>query len=238
MELNQFERLLLEQKLTLTARQQEQFERYYQLLIEWNKKINLTALTGREEVYLKHFYDSLSPAFYFNFEEISMVADIGSGAGFPGLPLKICFPHLKLTIIDALKKRILFLEHLVDHLNLKGVTLLHDRAEMAGHKPEHRQQYDLVMARAVAQLPVLAELCLPFAKVGGSFIAMKGSKGLAEVEQSKRALATLGGALEVVHRFELPEDAGQRQLIVIRKEKPTPKRYPRQPGLPAKKPLR
>jgi 16S rRNA (guanine527-N7)-methyltransferase len=233
----QFAQALEQHQLKLSAQQKEQFEQYYSLLIEWNKKMNLTALTTREDVYVKHFYDSLSPAFYYDFFGVSHVADVGAGAGFPGIPLKICFPHLQLTVVDSLKKRISFLEHLTDRLNLSGVNVLHARAEEIGQMSLHREQYELVLARAVAKLPVLAELCLPLVKVGGQFIAMKGQKGLEEANESRGVLGKLGGSLRQVNRFHLPCEAGERQLLVIDKLKPTPKRYPRQPGVPAKNPL-
>lgn len=233
----QFVQALADRKLFLTPRQEEQFRRYFQLLIEWNQKMNLTTLTAEEEVYLKHFYDSLTPAFYLDFSSVQKVADIGSGAGFPGLPLKICFPQLQLTIVDALKKRLLFLEHVLEALQISGVCLVHARAEEAGRNHGHREQYELVMARAVARLSVLAELCLPFVQVGGLFVAMKGAKGEEEAREAEGAIRKLGGRLEKLERFHLPCAAGERHLLLIKKLKPTPSRYPRQPGIPAKKPL-
>lgn len=234
----QFAHQLAQYGLHLSASQLEQFRLYYQLLVEWNKRINLTALTEEGEVYLKHFYDSLTAAFFYDFNPQLKLADVGAGAGFPSLPLKICFPHLKVTIVDSRAKRITFLHHLVELLGLTQVDLYHARAEELGQQDEHREQYDLVLARAVARFNVLSELCLPLVKVGGTFLALKGSKGEAELQEGKGALRQLGGELIHLHRFHLPLGGGERQLITIGKKRATPKRYPRQPGLPAKKPLR
>ncbi|EGL83645.1 Ribosomal RNA small subunit methyltransferase G [Caldalkalibacillus thermarum TA2.A1] len=234
----QFHHQLARQGITLSPAQLDQFEQYYRLLADWNQKMNLTALTEREEVYLKHFYDSLTVAFYYNFREPVNLVDVGAGAGFPSLPLKICFPHVQVTIVDSLKKRITFLEHLVQALNLDHVRLYHDRAEHFGQLPEHREQYDLVLARAVARLNVLSELCLPLAKVKGTFIAMKGAKGKEELQEAQGAIPKLGGEIKDLHQLYLPGDEGERQLIILHKVRPTPGKYPRQPGLPAKKPLK
>ncbi|GGK35531.1 ribosomal RNA small subunit methyltransferase G [Caldalkalibacillus thermarum] len=234
----QFHHQLARQGITLSPAQLDQFEQYYRLLVDWNQKMNLTALTEREEVYLKHFYDSLTVAFYYNFREPVNLVDVGAGAGFPSLPLKICFPHVQVTIVDSLKKRITFLEHLVQALNLDHVRLYHDRAEHFGQLPEHREQYDLVLARAVARLNVLSELCLPLAKVKGTFIAMKGAKGKEELREAQGAIPKLGGEIKDLHQLYLPGDEGERQLIILHKVRPTPGKYPRQPGLPAKKPLK
>ncbi|MDQ0339283.1 16S rRNA (guanine527-N7)-methyltransferase [Caldalkalibacillus uzonensis] len=234
----QFSQQLAEQGITLSAAQLEQFDLYYHLLVEWNQRMNLTALTEREEVYLKHFYDSVTAAFYFNFRGTVNLVDVGAGAGFPSLPLKICFPHLRVTIVDSLQKRITFLEHLVQALTLDQVYLYHDRAEHFAQLPEHREQYDLVLARAVARLNVLSELCLPLARVGGTFMAMKGAKGTEELQEAQGAIDKLGGKTDTVHRFHLPAAEGERQIILLHKVRSTPGKYPRQPGIPAKKPLK
>ncbi|GAB6933775.1 16S rRNA (guanine(527)-N(7))-methyltransferase RsmG [Calditerricola satsumensis] len=229
---------LAERGWALTAAQREAFDRYYRLLVAWNERVNLTAITDPEGVALKHFYDSLTPAFYTDFSGISSLVDIGSGAGFPGLPLKLRFPHLALTIVDSLKKRIAFLEEAVRELGLSGVTLIHGRAEAVGRDPAHRERYDVAIARAVARLNVLGELCLPFVRVGGLFIAMKGSDVDDEVREAQGAIATLGGSLERIERFALPANGGGRTLLFIAKRSPTPAAYPRKPGMPEKKPLR
>lgn len=165
----QFQQQLAEKGIHLSPSQLEQFDLYYQLLVEWNEKMNLTAITDKEEVYLKHFYDSLSAAFYFDFSGSLAICDVGAGAGFPSIPLKIAFPDIQVTIVDSLNKRITFLNHLASELQLNDVHFYHDRAETFGKLPEHREQYDVVMARAVARMSVLSELCLPLVKVGGVF---------------------------------------------------------------------
>jgi len=229
---------LAERGWTLTAAEREAFDRYYRLLVAWNERVNLTAITDPEGVALKHFYDSLTPAFHVDFSGISSLVDIGSGAGFPGLPLKLRFPHLALTIVDSLKKRIAFLEEAVRQLGLTGVTLIHGRAEAVGRDPAHRERYDMAIARAVARLNVLSELCLPFVRVGGLFVAMKGADVEEEVQEAQTALVALGGALERIERFTLPANGGGRTLLFIAKRAPTPSAYPRKPGVPEKKPLR
>ncbi|WAA12291.1 16S rRNA (guanine(527)-N(7))-methyltransferase RsmG [Fervidibacillus halotolerans] len=238
MNIDQFQTALKNKGIQITERQLQQFEQYYQLLIQWNKKVNLTAITEKEDVYLKHFYDSLSVAFYHNFEGKDYnLCDVGAGAGFPSIPLKIMFPKLQVTIVDSLKKRIVFLQHLVDQLQLDGVQLYHDRAEVFGQNPAHRERYDLVIARAVANLSVLSEYCLPLVKVGGVFLAMKGSSGMQELEDGKGAINRLGGRLIKQSVFRLPLEESERMIIHIKKEKHTPNKFPRKPGVPAKNPL-
>ncbi|OCA92161.1 16S rRNA (guanine(527)-N(7))-methyltransferase [Bacillus wudalianchiensis] len=217
--------------------QLEQFDLYYQLLVEWNEKMNLTAITDEEEVYLKHFYDSLSAAFYFDFSGSPAICDVGAGAGFPSIPLKIAFPDIQVTIVDSLNKRIGFLNHLADQLQLKDVHFYHDRAETFGRLPDHREQYDVVMARAVARMSVLSELCLPLAKVGGVFLAMKAASAQEELKNSHKALTILGGRLREEHSFLLPVEESERTIMVIDKTKATPKKYPRKPGTPNKSPI-
>lgn len=186
----------------MSQHQQWQFERYFELLVEWNEKMNLTALTSESDVYLKHFYDSISAGFYYSFNEPKSILDVGAGAGFPSLPIKIVFPDIHVTIIDSLKKRIGFLEHLASELKLENVHFHHNRAEIAGQDPAYRERFDVVTARAVARLSVLSELCLPFAKTGGEFLAMKGAGAEEELKDAKKALDTLGGA--VGETFSLP----------------------------------
>ncbi len=237
MEKNQFVSLLAEHGIQLTDEQLQQFDRYFRLLVEWNEKMNLTAITAEPEVYVKHFYDSLSAAFFFPIESVTTLADVGAGAGFPSVPLKICFPHLRVTIIDSLQKRISFLQHLTKELGLEGVTAVHGRAEETGQDPSLRERFDLVTARAVARLNVLVEYCLPLARVGGTFLAMKGSDISPELNEAKKAIKTLGGKTRKVETFALPADAGERNIVLIDKLEPTPKAYPRKAGIPAKKPL-
>lgn len=216
----------------------EQFRQFYQLLINWNKRINLTAITSEEEVYLKHFYDSLTLVRVVHFAEVGNVVDVGTGGGFPGIPVKIAFPHLQITLLDSQKKRLRFLDEVIEQLGLKQVQTLHARAEDIGRKKEYREQYDLVTARAVARLPVIAEYGLPLARLGGAFVAMKGKQGLEELEEARGAIYKLGGGEPQVDAFSLPLDAGDRVLIRIPKEGKTPPAYPRRAGLPAQNPLK
>lgn len=234
---DQFREMLQQKGIPLTDEQMGQFNQYYETLIEWNEKMNLTGLTDRKDVYLKHFYDSVSASFYFDFQQDLSIADVGAGAGFPSLPLKICFPHIQVSIVDSLNKRITFLNALASELDLKGVSFYHDRAELFAKKQEHRESYDLVMARAVARLPVLTELCLPLVKRNGYFLAMKGAEGETEVEEAKKSLQILGGKLKDVQLFQLPTEESNRSMIIIEKEKLSPKKYPRKPGTPNKQPL-
>jgi 16S rRNA (guanine527-N7)-methyltransferase len=228
---------LEKQGLSLTDRSLAQFETYFELLIDWNQRMNLTAITDREGVMEKHFYDSLTPAFFADFSAVSKLIDIGAGAGFPSLPIKILFPHIKVTIVDSLNKRIHFLQELTQTLGLSDVTCIHGRAEEVAQKPDFREKYPLVMARAVARLPVLLELCLPFVQVGGEFIALKGSSGEEEVKEGKKALHLLGGEIERLENLRLPSEDSKRTLIWIKKVKSTPKQYPRKPGTPNKNPI-
>ncbi len=232
-----FVELLAAQGITLDSGQLEQFERYYRELVTWNEKMNLTGITEREQVYIKHFYDSLSPAFFTPMDELVRVADIGSGAGFPSLPLKICFPHLQITIIDSLNKRIQFLQHLVHELGFSQVDCVHARAEDAARNEAFRDSFDLVTARAVAKLNVLSELCLPFVKLGQLFAAMKGADPEEEKEESLYAISELGARLDRTVTFELPMEHSKRHILLIKKLTNTPKKYPRKPGIPLKLPL-
>ncbi|MEK5434618.1 MULTISPECIES: 16S rRNA (guanine(527)-N(7))-methyltransferase RsmG [Paenibacillus] len=233
----QFTQLLQERGITLTAEQLEQFDLYYKELVSWNEKMNLTGITEREQVYTKHFYDSISLAFFLNINEINNLADIGSGAGFPGIPLKICFPHLKLTIIDSLSKRISFLQHVCTTLKLTDVQLIHGRAEDIARQFKHRDAYDLVTARAVARLSLLNEFCLPFTRKDGVFAAMKGSDPSEELDEAKYSLKELRAQLGKVDSFSLPVEESARHIVIIRKTGATPAKYPRKAGIPAKTPL-
>lgn len=237
MNIEQFQQLLEEKGIDLSPSQLGQFETYYELLVEWNEKMNLTAITEKEEVYLKHFYDSISAAFYFDLTKPYTLCDVGAGAGFPSIPLKICFPKLHVSIVDSLNKRISFLEHLAKSLKLDNVSFYHDRAETFGQRPEHRGAYDIVTARAVARMSVLSELCLPLVKENGMFIAMKASSTKEEMDAGKKAIATLGGRVDEIYHFLLPMENSERNIITIKKIKPTPKKYPRKPGTPNKMPI-
>ncbi|WP_066310683.1 16S rRNA (guanine(527)-N(7))-methyltransferase RsmG [Bacillus sp. FJAT-29814] len=237
MNIEQFTKSLQEKGIALTSTQLAQYEKYYETLVEWNEKINLTAITEKSDVYLKHFYDSIAAAFYYDFTKPFHLCDVGAGAGFPSIPLKIAFPHIQLTIVDSLNKRISFLTHLANTLNLENVQFVHDRAETFGVNPNYREQFDVVTARAVARMSVLSELCLPLVKVGGHFIALKAIHAEEELKAGQKAITTLGGKLENQFTFTLPIEEFERTIIVIKKEKQTPKKYPRKPGTPGKAPI-
>ncbi len=237
MVVEQFSARVREHGLELSGRQLEQFEIYYRELVDWNEKMNLTAITEREQVYLKHFYDSLTLAFHVKLDSVSTMADIGAGAGFPSIPLKIAFPHLKLTIVDSLNKRIHFLNHLTEQLQLQDVKAIHARAEEAGRDKELRDRFDLVTARAVARLSVLNELCLPLVRPGGIFAAMKSAQTSDELQEAKRSIVLLKGKLETIHTFTLPVEEAERNIVVLKKTDVTPAKYPRKPGTPGKEPL-
>jgi len=227
----EFAAALREQNVELNAQQLAQYQQYYERLVAVNEHMNLTAITERDEVYLKHFYDSLTLAWAYpelQTEELHMI-DVGAGAGFPSLPLKIAFPQLQITIIDALNKRINFLRDLVKELGLEGVTVEHARAEEFGNKTAPaREQYDVATARALARLNVLGELTLPFVKVGGVLLAMKGSAADEELAEAKKAITTLGAEIGDQIDVSLP-NGDPRSVIVIKKVKNTPKKYPRKP---------
>lgn len=238
MDTSLFASMLEEKGITLSPQQIDQFETYFTLLVEWNEKMNLTAITNKPEVYLKHFYDSISASFYYDFTQPLTICDVGAGAGFPSIPLKICFPHLHVSIVDSLQKRIIFLNELSKELGLDNVKFYHDRAETFGQKQEVRESYDLVMARAVARLSVLSELCLPLVKVNGTFLAMKAASVKEELEDSQNAIKSLGGNVKNVHHFLLPLENSERNIVVIDKKKTTPKKYPRKPGTPNRTPIK
>ncbi|MGM0866764.1 MAG: 16S rRNA (guanine(527)-N(7))-methyltransferase RsmG [Bacillota bacterium] len=237
MNVNEFQSMLEEKGISLSPQQLNQFERYYELLVEWNEKMNLTAITEKEDVYLKHFYDSISAAFYVDFTQVTTLCDVGAGAGFPSIPLKICYPHLHISIVDSLNKRITFLNHLSDELGLENTNFYHDRAETFGKNKAHREKYDMVTARAVARMSVLSELCLPLAKKGGLFVAMKASNVKEELSNAKKAIGMLGGQTDKMYSFVLPEEESERNIVKIDKVKETPNKYPRKPGTPNKLPL-
>ncbi|MFD3450507.1 16S rRNA (guanine(527)-N(7))-methyltransferase RsmG [Microbacteriaceae bacterium 4G12] len=237
MNVEQFQAMLEEKGISLSPRQLQQFEMYYETLVEWNEKMNLTAITEKEEVYLKHFFDSITAAFYHDFSKPLSICDVGAGAGFPSIPLKICFPNLRVTIVDSLQKRIGFLNHLAAKLELEHVAFYHDRAETFGKRADIRESFDLVTARAVARLSVLSELCLPLVKVGGAFIAMKGAAAQEELDSGIHAVQVLGGEIKTISTFQLPFEDSERNILFIEKKRKTPKKYPRKPGMPNKLPI-
>ena len=211
---------------------------YKGMLKEWNEKINITTITEDEEIDKKHFVDSLSPALTGLFDGDEKVIDIGTGGGFPGLPLKIRNRSLRVTLLDSLNKRIVFLHQVIGELRLDGIDALHGRAEELGLKAEYRENYDVCVSRAVASLDTLSEYCMPFVKVGGHFISMKGPEVDDEVRMSKKAIETLGGHVEEIKYVHIPESDIVHSLIVIRKIKNTPKKYPRPGGKPKKSPIK
>jgi 16S rRNA (guanine527-N7)-methyltransferase len=210
---------------------------YLSLLLEWNGKMNLTAITEHRDVVLKHFADCLSLIPYVEWKKGMKVIDVGTGAGFPGIPLKIVFPDLSVTLADSLNKRILFLEECIRELNLKKIDAVHGRAEDLGKNPAYREKYDLAVSRAVANLSSLSEYCLPFVKKGGSFIAYKAAEINDEYQMAKKAIHILGGESSGPSVLPLPQTELQRSFVVIKKVKETPGKYPRKAGLPSKEPL-
>ena len=223
----------------LSDNQKGQFATYYNKLIEFNKKVNLTRITDEDEFYLKHFFDSITPLLEFPdlFKGEKTLCDVGAGAGFPSLPIKILCPNLRITIVDSLGKRLKFLDELVNDLDLDEVTLVHSRAEDAGQNKNLREKFDLVTGRAVARMSVLSEYCLPLTKVNGDLVALKGPKAQDELAEAKHAIEVLGGEVEDVKELTLPDSDDERTLIIVKKVKTTPKKYPRQAGTPNKKPL-
>lgn len=214
-----------------------QFLKYYEILVEWNSFMNLTGITEYEEVIQKHFVDSLALCKAINVNEAESLIDIGTGAGFPGIPLKIAYPHLQVTLLDSLQKRIKFLNEVVSQLGLNGVETIHGRAEDFAKPSMKRESYDLCVSRAVANLASLSEYCLPYVKVGGYFIPYKSGKIEEEMESSKKAVFLLGGKIEEEVKFMLPESDISRSLIKIKKISATPKKYPRKSGMATKEPL-
>ncbi|TWT16315.1 16S rRNA (guanine(527)-N(7))-methyltransferase RsmG [Streptococcus sp. sy010] len=232
-----FYQLLAEAGFALSDQQKEQFETYFERLVEWNEKINLTAITEKNEVYLKHFYDSLAPILQGKITNQALnILDIGAGAGFPSLPMKILFPQLNVTIIDSLNKRINFLNLLAQDLGLTNVQFYHGRAEDFGQDKAFRGQFDIVTARAVARMQILSELTIPFLKIKGQLIALKASSAEEELDQAKNALNLLFAQVDDTINYQLP-NGDDRNLTIVVKKKETPNKYPRKAGLPNKKPL-
>lgn len=235
-------RELIKEKLRLinieaTEDQTNALYEYYKLLIEWNQNINLTAITDYEDVVMKHFVDSLSISHYIRLEDYETVIDIGTGAGFPGMVLAVMYPHLKVTLLDSLQKRVRFLNAVRDKLNLSNVTTLHGRAEDFAKNPEYREQYDLCVSRAVANLSTLSEYCIPYIRVGGIFVPYKSGDINTEVREAGQAISTLGAQISSVEKYELADTDISRSFIKIVKERSTDMKYPRKAPIPAKKPL-
>lgn len=235
MEKQEFIEEMAKYDLKLNVEQTEQFFKYMDLLLEWNEKMNLTAITEPKEVILKHFVDSLTISKYI--DENSKVIDVGTGAGFPGIPLKIAKPFTDITLLDSLNKRLNFLNEVINQLNLKKIQTQHYRVEEAGQNKQFREMFDIATSRAVANLRVLSEYMLPLVKVGGKCIAMKGSEIEQELEESEKAISILGGKIESVEKLVLPGTDMNRNIVIIEKIKPTPQKYPRKPGTPSKEPI-
>ncbi|USS90195.1 16S rRNA (guanine(527)-N(7))-methyltransferase RsmG [Fructilactobacillus carniphilus] len=235
----EFQAALAKQGITLSARQMQQFQAYFRLLVDYNQRVNLTTITAEPDVYLKHFYDSVTPAFYVpGILNATTLVDVGAGAGFPSLPLKILNPELQVTIVDSLNKRIVFLQQLVDQLGLSNVRLVHARAEeFGGRRSPDREQFDYATARALARLSVMSELCLPLVKVGGALIALKGAQAEAELTTATKAIHVLGGQVTKDEALTLLPHDEERHIIVIKKVKKTPIKYPRKAGTPNKEPI-
>lgn len=224
--------------IRLSEEQTEQFLIYYEYLVEKNKVMNLTGITEYEEVVLKHFVDSLSIVKVIDPKQCKRVIDVGTGAGFPGIPLKIAFPELEVVLLDSLNKRVMFLNEVIEKLHLEKITAIHARAEDAAKRKEYRESFDLCVSRAVANLASLSEYCLPFVSIGGKFISYKSSDIDEEIEQSKKAFYLLGGKMKNREDFALLDSDIRRSFVVIEKERKTPAKYPRKAGLPSKEPLK
>ena len=226
---------LNEFNIEISDNQLEKFDKYMQLLLEWNEKINLTAIIEPDEVKIKHFLDSLTVLKYINDED--KVIDIGTGAGFPGIPLKIMKPDAKITLLDSLNKRINFLNLVIEELELKNIEAIHGRAEEFARNKQYREKYDVAVSRAVANLSTLTEYMLPFVKVGGRCICMKGANLKEELDKAKNAIQELGGKIEIIDNFYLSNNDNERNILIIKKIKETKSKYPRKAGIPSKEPL-
>lgn len=222
--------------IDLSVEQLWKFYRYMELLIEWNEKINLTAITDPEEIILKHFIDSLT--IYKYIKKDSKIVDVGTGAGFPGIPLSIVDSSFKITLVDSLNKRLIFLENIVKELELQNVELVHARAEEFGQNKKYRESFDVATSRAVANLSTLSEYLIPLVKINGKCICMKASEAGEEIKEAKKAINVLCGAIEKIEEFDLPNSDIGRTIIIINKEKGTPNKYPRKAGTPSKEPIK
>lgn len=231
----EFEKYLAKMNISLLKEQYGQFYAYMELLIEWNEKMNLTAITEPKEIILKHFVDSLTIAKYV--KEDKSIIDMGTGAGFPGIPIKIYRKDVKVVLADSLNKRIKFLDEVIDKLKLENVETIHCRAEELGKNKQYREKFDYATSRAVANLSTLSEYLMPFVKLNGKCIFMKTIEVDEELEKAKKAIKTLGGKIEKVDKFEIPESDLGRSIIIVKKEKITPSKFPRKPGTPVKEPL-
>lgn len=235
---DKFERQLTDLDIKLTEKQKKQFYRYYEMLIEWNKVMNLTGITEYNQVNEKHFVDSLSVTKAVDIRKYQSLIDIGTGAGFPGIPLKIVYPELHVVLLDSLQKRIKFLNEVIEELELEHIKTIHGRAEDYAKKPEYREQFDICVSRAVANISTLSEYCIPYIKVSGIFISYKSEEIDEEVKEAEKAVKILGGEIEEIIKFRLPGTEIGRSFVKIRKREQTKKKYPRKAGLPAKEPLR
>lgn len=233
---NKMKELAEQINISLSVEQLGKFYRYMELLVEWNEKINLTAITEPEEIILKHFIDSITIKKYIENKE--KIIDVGTGAGFPGIPLSIIDTELQITLVDSLNKRLIFLKNVIEELELKNVEIIHSRAEELGQNNNHREKYDIATSRAVANLATLSEYLIPFVKTGGKTICMKASDTKEEIENAQKAINVLGGAIEMIEEFKLPKSDIGRTIIIIRKEKKTNSKYPRKAGTPSKEPIK
>lgn len=240
MKKEEFFEKMQEKSMNLSVRfsveQLEQFFDYMNLLIEWNEKMNLTAITDPEEIILKHFIDSIT--ILKEIKDNSKVVDVGTGAGFPGVPLSIMNPTLKITLVDSLNKRLIFLQEVVNRLKLKNIEIVHARAEEFGQNKKYRESFDIATSRAVANLSTLSEYLIPLVKVGGKAISMKASEAQEEINDAKKAIEVLGGSIEKIDEFNLPQSDIGRTVIIIKKDKQTSNKYPRKPGTPSKEPIK
>ena len=232
-EMNKFGK---EININFSVEQLDKFYKYIQLLIEWNEKMNLTAITEPEEIILKHFIDSL--AILKDINDNTKVVDVGTGAGFPGIPLSIMKQDIKITLVDSLNKRLIFLKEVVEQLKLKNIEIIHARAEEFGQNKEYREIFDIATSIAVANLSTLSEYLIPLVKINGKCICMKASEVEEEIEKAKKAINILGGTINKIEKFNLPKSDIGRTTIIINKEKNTPNRYPRKPGTPSKEPIK
>lgn len=239
MEIEEFSKLISsygkEISIEFSNIQIEKFYKYMNLLIEWNEKINLTAITEPKEIIIKHFIDSLTVL--KDIKGKNTLVDVGTGAGFPGIPLKIMDEEIKITLLDSLNKRINFLNEVINQLDLKNIETIHSRVEDAGKNKKYRERFDIATARAVANLATLSEYMLPLVKVGGKSICMKGSEVSEELQNSKKAISILGGEIENIDNFQLPKSDMMRNIVIIKKVKNTPNKYQRKPGTPSKEPI-